>query len=127
MTTPADVRLITGSELPDEVIQVFIDAADCIMERIEPCTTGKAITPDCIDKATTFLAAHLLTSSSVGTQSAVKTKERFEQYSVEWAVGTFSGAGTQGTPYGQSANAILGGCLIDVDKSPSGIGFFGGA
>ena len=89
-STPADVKAITGSTLDDAVIQPFIDAAACIMERVAFCTTAKNITDECLTQACTWLAAHLLTSSAVGEDSATVKKERFENYSVERVLGGFS-------------------------------------
>lgn len=122
---PADVKVITGSTVDDSVISVFIDAAACIMGRVSACTTARGVSAACIDQATAFLAAHLLTTSSVGVDSAVVTKERFENWSIERAVGSYSGTGVLATPYGASANAITGGCLKEADKTPMQVCFFG--
>ena len=124
-TTPAAVREISGSTLDDAQLQPFCDAAMCIVDSVAACTTAKGITQDCLDGAATWLAAHLLSGTSLGADSAVVNKERFENYAVERIVGGYTGSGVLGTTYGQTANALTGGCLQQVDKAPASIAFFG--
>ena len=124
-TTPAAVREISGSTLDDAQLQPFCDAAVCIVDSVAACTTAKGITQDCLDGAATWLAAHLLSGTSLGADSAVVNKERFENYAVERIVGGYTGSGVLGTTYGQTANALTGGCLQQVDKAPASIAFFG--
>lgn len=126
-TTPAEVKAINGSKLDDTVIDIFIDAASCIIDQIEACTIGKGISSDCLSKAETFLSAHLLSLSGVGQASGIKKRETFENWTVEYAISSFSGTGIMSTPYGMSANSITGGCLQEVDKRTPVIGFFGGS
>lgn len=126
-TAPAEVKAITGSTLDDAVIQIFIDAASCIIDQIEACTIGKGISSDCLVKAETFLAAHLLSLSGVGQTSGIKKRETFENWTVEYAISSFSGTGVMSTPYGMSANSLTGGCLQEVDKRTPVIFFTGGA
>jgi len=124
-TTPAAVREISGSTLDDAQLQPFCDAAMCIVDNVAACTTAKGITQGCLDAAATWLAAHLLSGTSLGADSAVVNKERFENYAVERIVGGYTGSGVLGTTYGQTANALTGGCLQQVDKAPASIAFFG--
>lgn len=126
-TTPAEVKAITGSTLDDSVIEIFIDAASCIIDQIEACTIGKGISSDCLIKAETFLSAHLLSTSGVGQESGVKKRETFENWTVEYAIASFDSGGVLGTFYGQSANSLTGGCLQEVDKRTPLIFFTGGA
>ena len=124
MCTPEDVKLITGSNLPDATIQAFIDAAECIIERIEDCITD--VSASCKDKACTFLSAHLMTTSAVGQGSALKKSESLAgEYSVERVVSSYNGQGVLSTAYGVSANAILGGCLQEADLRKSTISSVG--
>lgn len=126
-TDATKVKLITGSSLDDSVIDVFINAANCIINQIEPCTIGKGIPDECLVDAETFLAAHLLTRSSVGQSSGALKRETFEKYTAEWAQNAGTGTGVLSSGYGEDANALTGGCLQEVDKRTPVIGFFGGA
>jgi len=124
-TDATAVKAVTGSTLDDAVFAPFVAASICIVDNLESCTTAKGISDDCINSAATWLAAHLFTSSGIGASSAVVTEERFEGWSVKRAVGSFSGKGIMGSPYGQAANTLLAGCLEEADKAPATIGFFG--
>lgn len=125
--TPEQVSAINGSTATDEEIQPFIDAAACILERVETCTTGKEISESCLEQACAFLAAHLMAGTAQHGDTAAVKRETFENYTVERVVGGFSGNGIMGTTYGQAANGITGGCLQEADKAPAGIMFGGGA
>lgn len=126
-TTPAAVKAITGSTLDDSVIEIFIDSASCIIDQIEACTIGKGISSDCLINAETFLAAHLLTRSSIGQSSGALKRETFENYTQEWAQNTGTGTGVLSSGYGEDANALTGGCLQEVDKRTPTLFFTGGA
>lgn len=123
--TAADVKAITGSTLDDPAIEPFIKAAECIVERARACINGQGVSDECIDRGTTFLAAHLLVTSPVGQKSATKKMVRFENYTTEYIVGTYDSSGLLSTPQGDAANSILGGCLVDVSKAPLRVTFFG--
>lgn len=123
--TAAEVRAITGSTLDDAAIAPFLAAADCILDRVSACTTRKGVTPGCLDIAAAWLAAHLLTLSSVGQESGVKRRETFENYTVEYVVGSYGSAGIKATSYGNTANELAGGCLQEADKAPAQVCFFG--
>ena len=116
-TCPDKVRAITGSTLEDTEIQPFIDAADCILLQISEYTI--TLTDACNTQITTYLAAHLLTITNVGTDSTVVAKESLRgKYSVEYLVPKGSGRGILGTPHGQTANMMTGGRLAELDKTP---------
>lgn len=124
---PDDVRAINGSTLDDAQIQPFIDSAVCILTQVEQCIVGKGITDSCVTSASAWLAAHLMARTSIGQTSGVKKSESFENYSVTWAQSQVSNGGVLGTPYGETANAMTGGCLQEVDKRTAGVFYFGGA
>lgn len=126
-TTPAQVKAINGSTLDDAAIQPFIDAAICILTQVEACMIGKSISDDCQTQASTFLAAHILGLTPMGQSTNLKKSEKFENYSVDLAVGSYDSTGVLATTYGSTANALSGGCLQEVDKRVSGIFFAGGA
>jgi hypothetical protein len=126
--TADDVRAINGAtveQLPDTSIDPFLLIAACVMEEIAGCTSGKSIDADCLTQAEAALAAHYLSLTPVGNSTRVKAEEKFENYSVKWAMGTLSGGGIMSSSYGIMANALTGGCLTNVDKSPALICSFG--
>lgn len=118
--TPTEVRDITGSTLADAAIQPFLDAAACAVGQVEDCAVG--VSDTCKTMAESYLAAHLLTTSTVGQSSATVKKESLRgKYSVEYLSGNATGQGVLGTTYGQTANMLLAGCLAELDKSPARI------
>jgi hypothetical protein len=126
--TPEQVKAINGSKLDDSAIQPFIDSAICILEQVEACIIGKGINDACQTNAAAWLAAHLMANTGGGGQSAnVKKSEKFENYSVEFVTGSYDSSGILSTPYGNTANAMSGGCLQEVDKRSAFTFFTGGA
>ena len=125
--TPDQVRTINGSTLADDMIQPFIDAAVCILNQVEACMVGKKLIDACQTMASAFLAAHLMAISPIGQSTNIKQEEKFENYSVKLAVGSYDATGVLSTPYGATANSMSGGCLQEVDKRRAFVGFFGGA
>ena len=116
-TTPSTVRSITGSELIDSSIVIFIDTAEIIVGDLTYYTAS--MTTAKIDLGTAYLAAHLLVSSGVGKDSATITKESIRgKYTVEYLSAKISGTGILSTQYGQTANTIFGGSLAELDKTP---------
>ena len=122
-STPDLVRALSGSKADDPTVQIFIDAASALIDSIAGCLSSYGLHPCDMDIACTFLAAHLLASSGAGGDAGTKSKERFEQYSVEYVVGGYSGKGVMGTTYGQAANSLTRGCLENLDKPPAAIVF----
>lgn len=114
------VRGITGSTLDNTAIQPFIDASACFMEQISDCT--ESMTTACVENAQAYLASHLLTSSTVGQASAaIKQESLAGKYSVTYLAASATGQGVLSTPYGQAANAMVRGCLAQLDKNPTNI------
>ena len=119
--TPAtsdDVRAITGSVLVDPAIDPFLAAASCIMAQVvDDCAAG--ISDDCKTQAEAFLASHLLVRTNVGSDSKQVAKESLRgKYSVEYLSSSAKGSGVLSTPFGETANMMLGGCLAELDKQP---------
>jgi hypothetical protein len=120
-----DVRALNGSTLGDTAIAPFLQAAGCVLDSLATCTASKNITADCLTTASAWLAAHLMAVSGVGADTRVKESERFENYTVKWAMSQSTGQGVKSTNYGQTANMLTMGCLAEADKSPAMICSFG--
>ena len=127
-TTPDEVRAINGSTLTDEEIQPFIEAAHCMVNVVVDNGCAASVSEDCLTQAETFLTCHIMSGAGAGESGGggVKTKESFENYSVEFQRST-TGNGVLGTSYGQTANALLNGCLVELDKRQAVIAFGGGS
>lgn len=123
--TESDVKAINGSTLTDPEIAPFLSAAVCVIENVDKCLTAKGVTDACKDKATAWLAAHMMAMTAVAAGTNVNKRETFENYTVERAISNFSGSGVVSTTYGQTANMLTAGCLKDADKAPAQVLFFG--
>lgn len=114
--SPSDVKAVTGSALDDSVIQPFITAANCMLEQVSTCIVD--LSDSCQDQIGIYLAAHLLTTSNVGKDSALLKREMLlNEYEVEYIVSK-GGTGILSTPFGETANMLSGGCLANLDKQP---------
>lgn len=121
-----DVRALNGSTLDNAALAPFIAAAECLVGNISVCTAAKEITDECIDSGAAFLACHLLAGSKLGEKTLVNKMEKFEGWSVQRAINVMDSTGILSTSYGQTANALLGGCLQEVDKPRALVCHFGG-
>ena len=126
--TAADVVAITGSTSDTSTITIFVGIANSLINLAlaQGCSITDATT---LKQAEAFLAAHVLTTSGIGEEGGgkVKTKERFEQWSVEYAISKIEGDGIRSTTYGVTANMLMGGCLSNMNSEKASVGFFGGS
>lgn len=117
--TAQDVKDITGSTLADSAVDPFIAAADCLIEAAASCAD---VSDAQKDKACTFLSAHLLVSSNVGKKSQQIKAQKIEGlYDVQYAVNASKGTGVLSTTYGETANMLMNGCLVALDKQQAGM------
>lgn len=125
IATEADVKAITGSELDDSVITPFLTVADHLLNNISEQIQGLA--DEHRGSLETYLAAHLLVSSTVGQDSALVTKESINgKYSVEYLTPKASGEGILSSNFGLIANSLSGGYLAETDKRPINLLSIGG-
>lgn len=114
-TTVAQVRVIlpAGTSLTDPQIQAAIDAAACTLERAALCMEGQGISDACKDIICAYLAAHF---AAVTDNSLTISSETDPCCGGSAKYGFQFGEGIMGTPFGQSANTMSGGCLAELDK-----------
>jgi len=112
----SDVKnvLPESSSLTDPQILQSIDAATCMVDQI---ATGCAahLSDACLAQIETYLAAHYAAAVE-NTLSMASQKDGCCDSSVTY--GFKFGEGIKGTPYGQMANTLSGGCLAEFDKQP---------
>lgn len=127
-TTPAEVRAINGSTLDDASIDPFILVASQLIDAVVANGCAASVVDAVLTSAETFLTCHIMAGTSAGESGGggIKTSEKFENYSVEFQRST-NGEGVLGTQYGITANALVNGCLVELDKRPCQIFFGGGA
>ena len=127
-TTPDLVKAINGSTLSDPAINSFICAATCLVDKVVESGCSGVTDIDCLTSAETFLTCHIMSGSGAGEKGGggIKTEEKFENYSVKFQR-SVSGVGVLGTSYGNTANSLLNGCLVELDKRQVNIFNYGGA
>ena len=105
LPSAADVIALTGSTLPEVVIEAVIDDAALIASA---CLEG--VDGDRQEAALKWLAAHLV--SSAGETSGSLTSDKLGDAAQTYAK-TITGAGLMGSVYGQQAIALLP-CLSGI-------------
>lgn len=114
--TVSQVRAIlpTETQLTDAQIQAAIDAAKCLVDQIASgCASG--VSESCLTQIHIYLSAHFAAVTE-NTLSVSSETDPCCGGSVKY--GFQFGEGIKGTPFGQMANTLSGGCLAEYDKQP---------
>lgn len=106
------VILPTSTALTDNQIQAAIDAATCVVDQIA-LGCGAGLSEACLLQVETYLAAHYCAVTE-NTLSLASEKDGCCGGSATY--GFQFGTGVLGTPFGQMANTLSGGCLLAQDK-----------
>ena len=123
-TTLDKVKAIlpTDTTLTDAQIQAAIDAATCLVDQLAVSSCGEDLSDACLIQVETYLSAHLAACTE-NTLSLSSEKDPCCGGSATY--GFKFGEGVKGTPYGQNANMLSGGCLAEWDKQPINISSLG--
>ena len=117
-TTIKKVKLVlpADTQLTDPQIQQSIDAAACVVDQVASCASQ--LTTACLVQVETYLAAHY----AAATENTLSLSSETDPCSGGKAVYGFKfGEGVKGTPFGQMANTLSGGCLAELDKQPTSL------
>lgn len=119
--TVADVREIlpASTSLTDAQIQAAIDASQCLLDQFSASFCGANFSASCLDQIHKYLAAHFCAVTENTLSIASESSDDCCKASVKY--GFKFGDGIKGTPYGQVANTLSGGCLQEYDKQPVNI------
>jgi len=103
----------------DPEIQAAIDAATCLVDQLAVTSCGEDLSDACLVQIETYLAAHFaaVTDNTLSLQS--ESADCCGSTKVTY--GFVFGDGIKGTPFGQMANTLSGGCLAEFDKQPANI------
>lgn len=117
--TVADVRAIlpASTQLTDAQIQASIDAAKCVVDQIAAGCSSH-LSDGCLTQVHIWLSAHYAAATE-NTLSLSSEKDPCCGGSATY--GFKFGTGVMGTPFGQMANTISGGCLAEMDKQPTNL------
>lgn len=105
--------LPTGTGLTDSQIQASIDAATCVVDQIaDSCAVH--LSEECLTQVEIYLAAHYCAA----TELALSRTSEKDPCGGSASYGFTMGEGVKGSPFGQLANTLSGGCLAELDKQP---------
>jgi len=115
-TTIDKVKAIlpVGTSLTDPQIQAAIDAATCVVDQIA-AGCASHLSDDCLIQVETYLAAHYAAATEL---TLSMTSEKGGGCGGSATYGFTMGDGVKGSPFGQMANTLSGGCLAEQDKQP---------
>lgn len=116
--TIQDVRDILPADtiLTDDQIQAAIDASQCIIDQFSDSFCGASYSANCLDQIHKYLAAHFCAVTERTLSLSSESSDTCCRASVKY--GFQFGEGIKGTPFGQMANTLSGGCLAEWDKQP---------
>ena len=106
--------LPVGTTLTDPQIQAAIDAATCVVDQIA-VGCAEDLSADCLIQVETYLSAHF---AAVTENTLTLKSEKGGACGGSVTYGFEFGEGVKGTPFGQMANTLSGGCLAEQDKQP---------
>ena len=115
---PEEVRAILPEDntLTDPQINAAVQDAVCMVERAAACMEGQGISSTCQARVAVNLAAHYAAVTDFTLN--IKT-EKDPCCGGSATYGFELGEGIKGTPFGQKANGLSGGCLAELDKQPA--------
>jgi hypothetical protein len=117
--TATEVRVIlpASTALTDPQIEAAIAAATTIVDRIET-GCGDELTAAELKQVELYLSAHF---AAVTENTLTLSSEKSPCGVGSVSYGFTFGEGVMGTPFGQMANTLSGGCVVEFDKRPAGI------
>lgn len=111
--TPAEVKVIITTSLTDPVIQIWIDAANTIVNANADCIGGDEALLTQIELQ---LSAHFVGMLDPSIRGFV-TKEKIEDFETSYSNPISIKNNIDNTPYGTTANMLADGCLTNTSKS----------
>ena len=116
--TAAEVRAIlpTSTTLVDPQIDAAIAAATCVVDQVA-AGCGEDLTVACLKQVELYLSAHY----AAATENTLSLRSEKDPCGGSATYGFKFGEGIMGSPFGQMANTLSGGCLAEQDKTPAGM------
>lgn len=121
--TPADVKVIVQTKLPDPVVQVWIDGANTIVTANSNCIGDDDAL---LTQVELYLSAHFIGMLDPKIRGFV-TKQKLAVFEQTYSNPVELKNIIDNTPYGTTANMLSGGCLTNTSKSVARLFSLGGA
>lgn len=113
--TVTEVRVVlpASTQLTDEQIQAAIDAASCLIGQAA-LSCASHLSEDCLKTVELYLTSHF----AAATENTLSISSETDACCGGQVMYGFKfGSGILGTPFGQMANTLTGGCLAQMDKA----------
>ena len=118
--TPADVKVIIETTLADPTIQVWINAANAIVNEQAACIGGDEAL---LTQVELHLSAHFVALVDPSSDRSRATKEKMGPLDVTYNSATLAN-NINDTAYGKTANMLSNGCLIKTTQEVATVEFF---
>ena len=118
--TPEEVKAIIDTSLEDPVIQVWIDAANTIVNSNADCIGGDEAL---LTQVELYLSAHFVGMLDPEIRGFV-TKEKLEVFETTYSNPVSIKNNIDNTPYGTTANMLSNGCLANTSDKIADVCFF---
>tara|TARA_R110002096_G_C14370680_1_gene704825 strand:+ start:55 stop:423 length:369 start_codon:yes stop_codon:yes gene_type:complete len=118
--TPEQVKAIIDTSLDDPVIQVWIDAANTIVNSNADCIGGDEAL---LTQVELYLSAHFVGMLDPEIRGFV-TKEKLEVFETTYSNPVSIKNNIDNTPYGTTANMLSNGCLANTSDKTADVCFF---
>lgn len=118
--TPEEVKAIIDTSLDDPVIQVWIDAANTIVNANADCIGGDEAL---LTQVELYLSAHFVGMLDPEIRGFI-TKEKLEVFETTYSNPVSIKNNIDNTPYGTTANMLSNGCLANTSDKSAEVCFF---
>ena len=118
--TPAEVKELVTTSLTDDVIQIWINVANAIINKNADCIGGDEAFLTQIELQ---LSAHFVVVNDPSYKGSI-VKSKLDVLETTYNVNSMDKNAIEATPYGKAANIMAGGCLTDYDKDKATVEFF---
>lgn len=119
---PTEVKEILKTTLTDPAIQVWIDAANCIVTDNSDCIGGVETT---LTKVELYLSCHFLALNNPAIGGIIKS-EKLADMSTTYATASNVSDLINSTSYGIVANSLSNGCLANMSDRAISYAALGG-
>ena len=119
--TPTEVKVIIETTLADAVVQIWIDAANAIVNDQSACIGGDEAL---LTQVELYLSAHFVALvDPESDRSRVKSEKLKNDFSITYNAATLEN-NINDTAYGKTANMLANGCLIQTTQAKATVEFF---
>lgn len=117
--TPTEVKTIVETVLLDPVIEIWIDAANTIVNDAEDCINGDEAK---LTQIELFLSAHFVAINDVTSGATIKA-EKAEGLATTYSVVELQG-NINDSSQGRAANMLSNGCLLTIGQESATVEFY---